>query len=101
MNLYRKLPAVLGGHYSLDVLDYARQHAPIVVELFGTVGDSDAGLLADELVVCTLIDVLKAAPSAYVIDQDMIEIRLIGSNIIKQLDQSKPFFDFQSALTFV
>jgi predicted lysophospholipase L1 biosynthesis ABC-type transport system permease subunit len=86
MNLYRKLSAVFRSHYSLDVLDDARHRTAVIVELLGAVRDLDASLFAYEFVMRAFIDVLKAAPSAYIVDQDMVEFGMARPNIIEQLD---------------
>ena len=51
MNLGGKFAAELRSHYSLDVLDDARHDAAVIVELLGAVGDLDAVVFADDLVV--------------------------------------------------
>jgi len=66
-------------------LTIARNHAAVIVELFCTIRDLDASLFADELVVRALIDVLKAPPTAYVVDKDVLEIGLVSANIVKKL----------------
>jgi hypothetical protein len=47
--------------------------------------DRDAGSTADVLVVGALIGVLKAAPTAHVIDEDRTEVGLAALNVIYQL----------------
>jgi len=48
--------------------------------------DLDASLFANEFVMRALVHVLEAAPSAYVVDQNMVEIGIARPNIIEQLD---------------
>lgn len=74
MRLRRKLAAELRRHYSLYILYDVRNQASVVVELLGAVRNFNAGLLADKLVVGTLIDILKAAPAADIKDQDMSKL---------------------------
>ena len=62
MNLGRKLSADFGRHHSLDVLHDTRNQASIVVEILRAICNLDPGLLADELVVRTFVNVLKAPP---------------------------------------
>jgi hypothetical protein len=85
VNLYREFTAILSSHNALDVLHDARHHAAVIVELLSAVSDLDASLSAYELVVRALVDVLKAAPSAYVVDKDMIEIGVTRPNFLEQL----------------
>src|SRR5712664_3426070 len=85
VNLCREFATVLSGHHSLDVLDDARNHAAVIVELLCAIRHLDASLFADELVVRALIDVLKAPPTAYVVDEDGLEIGLVRANIVKKL----------------
>ena len=71
MNLGRKLPAVFCSHHSLDIFHDTRNQASVVVEFLRAIGNLETTLFADELVVRTLINVLKAPPTTYVKDQDM------------------------------
>jgi hypothetical protein len=86
VNFYRKLSAVFRCHDSFDVLQDARHHASVIVELLGAVRDLDAGLFTDKFVMRALISVLKASPSANVVDQDLVVIGLALPDVGKQLD---------------
>jgi hypothetical protein len=68
MNLHREFATFLSSHHSLNVLDDTGDHAAVVFKLLGAIRHFDASLRADELVVCSFIDVLKPSPPAYVID---------------------------------
>jgi len=46
--------------------------------------NTDPSPFADELVICTLIDILKPAPAANVIDKNAIKICVPGLNVINQ-----------------
>ena len=62
----------------------------VVVELLCTIGDFDALLFADELVVGAFVNILKAAPPADVVDEHVIEIGLTRLNILNQFDSARP-----------
>jgi hypothetical protein len=47
------------------------------------------------------VGVLKATPSAHVVDQDVVKIGMTRPHVVKQLDQAGPVLDFKPALTFV
>src|SRR6266852_5305637 len=101
MHLRRKLAAELRRHYSLYILHDVRNQASVIVELFGAVCNFDAGLLADELIVRALVDVLKTPPAADVKDQNIIKLCRPGLNVLTPLPQSHSVFDLQAALAFV
>jgi hypothetical protein len=70
---------------SLEVLYDAGKRASIVLELLGAIFDLDAHLFADEFVMRAFVCVLKAAPSADVLDRNVIEVGTIGLNVVQQL----------------
>jgi hypothetical protein len=55
---------------------FARQKASVVFELFSAIDDLDAASLADELIMRAFIDILEASPSADVIDQNVLKVRV-------------------------
>src|SRR5262245_23896682 len=57
----------------------------------------DPGLFTDELIVGALINVLEAAPSAYVKDQDRLVVALPTPDVGYQLSQRGPCFKPQAA----
>ncbi|MDA9499263.1 hypothetical protein XI05_17705 [Bradyrhizobium sp. CCBAU 11357] len=101
IDLGRKLSAVLRRHDSFDVLDDAGEHASVVVELLRAIVHSDAGSLADELVMRTLVRILKAAPAAHVIDQDMAEIGFSRLYVLQELNETGSIFDQKTTFAFV
>src|SRR6266404_6924981 len=101
MHLDRELPTVFSRHHTLDVFDDARQETPVIVELFGAIGDLDAILLTDKLVVSAFIDILKASPATNIVDQYMTEIRSTRANIIDQFDEAGPPLDPETAASLI
>jgi hypothetical protein len=101
MDLGRKLATELCGHHALKILHDARHHGAVVVELFGTIGNLDAGLLADEFVVRALVGVLKASPSAHVVNQDVTVIGSPRLHVLEQLNQSGSVLQTKPALSGV
>src|SRR4051794_19858234 len=96
MNLFGKLPAELCCHHALDVLDNARQQTPVVVKLLGAIGDPNAILFADKLIVRAFVDVLEATPPTDVVYKDVIKISASRLDIVNKLDQAQPAFDLQA-----
>ncbi len=70
--LHRELSAVFAGHRSLHVFNQSRQHAAVIFERFLAVHHLDANLFTEVLVVGGFIGILKATPSANVINQDHV-----------------------------
>ena len=48
-----------------------------------------------------LINILEATPPADILDQDMIEVRFSGADILDQPHQAGPILEFQSAFAAV
>ena len=63
-----------------------RNEASVVVEFLGAVGNFDACLFADKLVVRALVHILKATPATDVKDQDVTKVRVPRPNILNQLN---------------
>src|SRR5688572_14680863 len=93
MNLGREVSAEFRSHHSLDVLYDTRNQAPVVVELFSAIGNLDAALPAEKLIMGALVDVLKPSPTTDIEDQDMSEIGITWPGILKQLDETRPVLD--------
>lgn len=89
-DLRRQLSTIFASHCALDIFDDGRDQAAIVFELFGTVVDRDACFLADEFVEGALVAVLETSPTAYVVDQDYLEIRTSGLHIVDEGLQGIP-----------
>ena len=101
MNCRLQLSAEFGRHDSLDIFEDAGNNASVVVELLRAARRLDSRLLAFELVVRTLINVLEAPPSADIIDQHVTEVGMAGPDLLNQLRQTHPVLDLQPALAFV
>src|SRR5712692_8313101 len=69
-DLYRKLAAVFSRHCPLQSLHDRSRHAVIITEQLCTVVNWNAGGLAEIFVVCRLVHILKAPPTAHVVDQN-------------------------------
>jgi NADPH:quinone reductase-like Zn-dependent oxidoreductase len=67
-----------------DALYDRRKRAAVIRELLGAVLDTDAGALADVLVVGALVRVLESAPAADVVDQDGGEVGIAALDVIDQ-----------------
>jgi hypothetical protein len=61
--------------------------------LFGTIVDRDTSGLAQELVVCGFIGVLKTTPPAYVVDEDGPVWWDGRHNILQKLAQASPVLE--------
>ena len=83
-DLYRKLPAVFASHGALEALEHGAHRRPVILELFGAIGDLNSGAAADVLVVGALIGVLETAPAADIINQDHLEIGGAGFDVGNQ-----------------
>src|SRR5271157_4431567 len=93
---------VFSCHRSLQRLDESRRYAlAFVVEGFGTVVDSNTRLLAQKLVVGTLIAVLEAPPSAHVIDENRFVSGPRAQHVLQQFSQSGPMSKVKTASTWV
>src|SRR2546423_3059888 len=101
MDLDGKLPAPLGRHRPLHVLGHARYETAVIVELLGAVGDLDAVVFADDLVVSALVDILKPTPAADVVNQDMAEVSAPGLDVVDHFDEACAALDRQAAAPFV
>jgi hypothetical protein len=86
-DLHGKLAAVLARHDPLDGFQQVGADAAVVFELLAAIVDADPGTRADMLVVGPFIGILKTAPTADVIDQNGLEIRLACSDLGHQVLQ--------------
>src|SRR3989338_9496616 len=66
---------VLTGHRALDIFEDCRGETSVIFELLRAVFDRDPRFFADKFVVRALVGILKAAPPAYVIDENYFEVR--------------------------
>jgi hypothetical protein len=100
-DLCGQFTAVLAGHRALDALDDGGDRRAVVLELLGAVGDLDAGTPADVLVVRRFVGVLKAPPTADVVDQDDAEVGVAGLDVADQALQGLAPVDAKPALALV
>ena len=68
--LCRQLAAVLAGHCAFDALDDSGDWTAVVLELLGTILHGNSGSAADVFVIRAFVRVLKASPSAHIINED-------------------------------
>jgi hypothetical protein len=80
-DLVRKHAAQLGCHAALDSLQHVRADAAIVRKLLGAKLDPHAGHLTPIFVGGAFIDILKAPPTAHVVDDNRFEIGLLAFDI--------------------
>ncbi len=64
----RKLPAIFTGHGAFDALGDGLDSRAIVFELLSAIGNVDAGVLADVVVIGTFVRVLETSPATDVVD---------------------------------
>jgi hypothetical protein len=75
-DLDREFAAVFSGHCTLHALDDSRDRTAIIFELLGAVVDAYAGALANILIIGAFVRILKAAPAAYVVNENRLEVCL-------------------------
>ncbi|TWI92470.1 hypothetical protein JM93_00012 [Roseibium hamelinense] len=85
--LHRKLTAVFAGHHAFYGLQQVGADAAVVFELLAAVVHTDSGTGADVFIVCALIGILKPTPAADVIDEDRLEVCLVGLDLGHQVLQ--------------
>ena len=94
-----KLAAVFGSHDALDALDEGRDGTRVVRELLGAVFNVDAVASALLFEVGGLVGVLKAPPSADVVDQSGHEVRAPGRHIVDELLHTRSARDLEPAFS--
>jgi len=77
IRLVAKLPAVLRRHRSFQSFQDRIRYCHLIAEVFGAIEHRYTRALADEFVMCGFIDILKSAPTAYVIYQNGAIVGLV------------------------
>ena len=93
--------ATLASEGALDALDDRGNRTAVILEAVNAIFNPDAGLAALILVEGALVGVLEASPTADVVDQDQVEIRPPGSNIVDQALEAGSASEAQAALAVV
>lgn len=91
--LDRQIAAVFTGHASPQVFSDGGKQAAVILELLGAILDANSGAFAAVLVVGRFVCVLKATPSADVVNQENREIRAPLMNVGHQQFEGVSAFD--------
>src|ERR1700761_7059890 len=93
----RELPAILGGHDALELLDDHGGRTAVILEGLRAVNHLDASFAAEELVVRGLVGILEPTPSANIQHQDGIELSIRSEGIGEERLQALALLERQAA----